>query len=439
MELRKTQLAAAVGAALLAGVAQAQTVSPAQPVTVQLYGHVNRAMMFADNETASKWFFVDGQPSKPLVEKGWLLVPLPRSRDRDTPFLVSVIYETEVESLGDGGKGTVEVARPLLLIDVLKTTYTLHLPQGYRLTGHDGDLVPLGRERRETVLGDLADLVTWTGGAAGEPEVRLDHRPEPVQVGGLTPAAGPVEDEERGVVAKDAVQLGPGRRKLLAEGGRHRRHRPVAPPLLGRRLIPIPPEDEGDDLGAIPELGQEPTQEIVLEKAVGVAESGLLGVQDDQLHVAEEEEVERGGSAPGRQVEHDPPRVEPDQGPDEVQLPVPDRVHGRHHVEGARHVPQAVDAGRLGDGVEVRCAAVQEVPQLGPGEGLAEEQVQVGAAEVQVHRHDAVGEGLAAGQGQGQVGGDERFADPALSPAHRHHDGPRAGFSHGGSSFVRTV
>lgn len=63
MELRKTQLAAAVGAALLAGVAQAQTVSPAQPVTVQLYGHVNRAMMFADNETASKWFFVDGQPS----------------------------------------------------------------------------------------------------------------------------------------------------------------------------------------------------------------------------------------------------------------------------------------------------------------------------------------------------------------------------------------
>lgn len=63
MEHRKTQLAAAVGAALLAGAAQAQTVAPAQPVTVQLYGHVNRAMMFADNETASKWFFVDGQPS----------------------------------------------------------------------------------------------------------------------------------------------------------------------------------------------------------------------------------------------------------------------------------------------------------------------------------------------------------------------------------------
>jgi predicted porin len=68
MKHRKTQVAAAVGAAMLIGAsaAQAQTtpVSPSQPgLTVQLYGHVNRAVMFADNETQSKWFFVDGQPS----------------------------------------------------------------------------------------------------------------------------------------------------------------------------------------------------------------------------------------------------------------------------------------------------------------------------------------------------------------------------------------
>jgi predicted porin len=65
MKLRKTQLAAAVGAALLAGgtAVQAQTVAPAQPVTVQLYGQVNRALMFADDETNSKVFFVDGQAS----------------------------------------------------------------------------------------------------------------------------------------------------------------------------------------------------------------------------------------------------------------------------------------------------------------------------------------------------------------------------------------
>lgn len=56
---RKTQLAAAVGAAMLlsAGAAQAQNLS------VQLYGQVNRALMFADNGTQSKWFHVDGQPS----------------------------------------------------------------------------------------------------------------------------------------------------------------------------------------------------------------------------------------------------------------------------------------------------------------------------------------------------------------------------------------
>jgi predicted porin len=59
MNLRKTHLAAAVGAALLVGGTAAQ----AQNLAVQLYGQVNRALMFADNDTASKWFHVDGQPS----------------------------------------------------------------------------------------------------------------------------------------------------------------------------------------------------------------------------------------------------------------------------------------------------------------------------------------------------------------------------------------
>jgi hypothetical protein len=59
MELRKTQLAAAVGAALLLGAGAVQ----AQNLQVQLYGQVNRALMFADDEFNSKVFNVDGQPS----------------------------------------------------------------------------------------------------------------------------------------------------------------------------------------------------------------------------------------------------------------------------------------------------------------------------------------------------------------------------------------
>src|SRR5688572_27260670 len=59
MKLQKTQLAAAVGAALLVG----GTAVQAQNLQVQLYGQVNRALMFVDNETQSKWFHVDGQPS----------------------------------------------------------------------------------------------------------------------------------------------------------------------------------------------------------------------------------------------------------------------------------------------------------------------------------------------------------------------------------------
>ena len=59
MILRKTHLAAAVGAALLAG----GTAVQAQNLQVQLYGQVNRALMWVDDETQNKVFHVDGQPS----------------------------------------------------------------------------------------------------------------------------------------------------------------------------------------------------------------------------------------------------------------------------------------------------------------------------------------------------------------------------------------
>jgi len=59
-KLRKTQIAAAVGGALLlVGTAvQAQTAP-----TVQLYGQVSRALLFADDGTQSKWFHVDNEAS----------------------------------------------------------------------------------------------------------------------------------------------------------------------------------------------------------------------------------------------------------------------------------------------------------------------------------------------------------------------------------------
>jgi predicted porin len=59
MKLQKTQLAAAVGAAMLLGAGAVQ----AQNLQVQLYGQVNRALMFADDGVQSKTFFVDGEPS----------------------------------------------------------------------------------------------------------------------------------------------------------------------------------------------------------------------------------------------------------------------------------------------------------------------------------------------------------------------------------------
>ncbi|MHC4548470.1 MAG: hypothetical protein ACYTEZ_06805 [Planctomycetota bacterium] len=96
---------------------------------------------------------VDGEPKKPLVARGRLQLALPRSKNRVTPFVVAIIYESEVEALERTGRLTVD--RPALDIDVLETRYTLHLPRGYALTGHDGDLVPLDLAERTSVLEDL--------------------------------------------------------------------------------------------------------------------------------------------------------------------------------------------------------------------------------------------------------------------------------------------
>jgi predicted porin len=62
MKHRKTQVAAAVGAALLMGAGAVQAQQPTN-LQVQLYGQVNRALMFADDGIQSKTFFVDGEPS----------------------------------------------------------------------------------------------------------------------------------------------------------------------------------------------------------------------------------------------------------------------------------------------------------------------------------------------------------------------------------------
>jgi len=60
MNLRKSHLAAAVGAALMVG---GTTVYAQTAPTVQVYGQVSRALMFADDGTQSKWFHVDNEAS----------------------------------------------------------------------------------------------------------------------------------------------------------------------------------------------------------------------------------------------------------------------------------------------------------------------------------------------------------------------------------------
>src|SRR3989337_665966 len=65
MKHRKTQLAAAVGAGVLlgAGAVHAQVQPGQQNIQVQLYGQINRALMYADDEVQSKVFHVDNPAS----------------------------------------------------------------------------------------------------------------------------------------------------------------------------------------------------------------------------------------------------------------------------------------------------------------------------------------------------------------------------------------
>ncbi len=100
---------------------------------------------------------VDGKPAKPLIEDGQLKLALPRSKGRETPFVVAVVYESKIDALQTSGDFV--IARPALDIDVLKTRYSLHLPRGITMTGHDGDLVPDSIESQKSVLRTLADLV----------------------------------------------------------------------------------------------------------------------------------------------------------------------------------------------------------------------------------------------------------------------------------------
>jgi hypothetical protein len=69
MQIRKTQVAVAVGAALSIGslAVQAQVAPSQQGVTVQLYGQMSRSAMFVDDGHQSKWFHVDNQPSSTRI------------------------------------------------------------------------------------------------------------------------------------------------------------------------------------------------------------------------------------------------------------------------------------------------------------------------------------------------------------------------------------
>ncbi|MGH7163213.1 MAG: hypothetical protein ACREID_07000, partial [Planctomycetota bacterium] len=194
---------------------------------------------------------VDGQPAKPLVEAGRLKLPLPRSKDRVAPFVVAMVYDTAVEEMGSSGEVVVE--RPRLDIDVLSTDYTLHLPRGFRVVGHEGDLVPLQEEETPTVLAALGELLPGgTRAAAGDPTAM---EPLPGDGGGKGKKVG---DRRRGRAGERSPDAGAATEK--AKSGSELRR-----------------EGEMDDLDS-EARGAGAGEELLLEseKAVEEVERGLV-------------------------------------------------------------------------------------------------------------------------------------------------------------------
>ncbi len=144
-----------------------------------------------------------GEPLKPLREGGALKLPLPRSRDRDAPFVVAVVYETRAQELG--AKGELTIDRPALDIEVLQTTYKLHLPDGYSVTGFDGDLVPMTIRERETVLGAFWGAVPSMAVAKGAPAMFEDDGATLRSGVNATPTAPPAADA--GAAASEASKM----------------------------------------------------------------------------------------------------------------------------------------------------------------------------------------------------------------------------------------
>ncbi len=190
---------------------------------------------------------VAGEPAKPFVEKGQLKLALPRSRDRSEPFTVSIIYETRVAALGDGGEVT--LLRPRLDIDVLKTEYTLHLPRGFLLAGHDGDLVPLDLVERATVLEGLGELLPELSLAAGRyaPPPAADAAPRPSGPAGAGKKPGGSERRN----SREAAGRGGG-------GGGEARSNGGVPPGERDHSDPEPPPPEPDEETASEDMSDAP-------------------------------------------------------------------------------------------------------------------------------------------------------------------------------------
>ncbi len=92
-------------------------------------------------ENAALWScYVNGQPAKPETDGNWVLVPLPRSADRDQAFAVDIMYAQTNAALGSIFGKELRLAAPRTDVPNTYAEWQVFVPPAFRLSHFGGSM-----------------------------------------------------------------------------------------------------------------------------------------------------------------------------------------------------------------------------------------------------------------------------------------------------------
>ncbi|MFT5467992.1 MAG: hypothetical protein ACI8UO_003100, partial [Verrucomicrobiales bacterium] len=119
---------------------------------------------------------VDGQPVKPVqgsAQPGLLRIHLPAHVDSKKPAHIRLIFESDAVAWRDSGRRTLPTIELNEGIPILRSTWQLHLPEGFSYRDFDSNLKPSFEEQPKVLLSYVWDH--WSGQQLLAEEARMDQ------------------------------------------------------------------------------------------------------------------------------------------------------------------------------------------------------------------------------------------------------------------------